>query len=248
MKHKIMSHLIAGYPDYQSALTVARALNDGGAAYLEIQFPFSDGTADGPLIQAACTQALAAGFTVKQGFQLVEEIRRFSSLPIYIMTYANIAFVNGIRSFLDQIRGAGANGAIIPDLPPDSDENLYSTGKAMGLTIIPVIAPSISDARLQMIFNKKVEFIYASLRKGITGEKTEIGEENIAFIKRISAGGNKIIGGFGIRSYEQVDLLSNHIHASIVGSEFLRVINQAIADKASLYDAVMLKMKNLSGL
>lgn len=247
MKYKIMSHFIAGYPDYTASLEIARALIDGGTAYLEIQFPFSDGTADGPLIQGACSSALKRGFSVSGGFELVAKICKTTDIPVYIMTYANIVYVNGIENFLDQVQSAGGRGVIIPDLPPDSDEELYSQGNSKGLHVIPVVAPSISLERLQIMFAKNVEYIYASLRKGITGKTTEIGTENLNFLKRVAGGGMKVLAGFGISSQEQVRLLEGHVEAVVVGSEFLRIVNQAVSEGGQLYAPLCAKMKALSG-
>jgi len=189
---------------------------------------------------------LEAGFTVNQGFQFVREIRQLSAgVPVFIMTYANIAFVNGIVPFLEKAKEAGAAGVIIPDLPPDSDENLFAAGKALGLQVVPVIAPSISDQRLQLITEKKVEYLYAALRKGITGRKTEIDSGNIAFIKRISAENRKILGGFGITDHDQVKQLSSCVHAAVVGSAFVKVIMEAGANPGQIYNTLLSRIKEL---
>ena len=105
------------YPDRETSRGVARGLLDGGCAYLEIQFPFSDPTADGPDIQAACTAALAAGFTIAEGFRLVSEIHRDAGVPIFLMSYANLLFTHGMEKFLRKCRESGAAGVIFPIFP-----------------------------------------------------------------------------------------------------------------------------------
>jgi tryptophan synthase alpha chain len=106
-----MCHLVAGYPSAGLALAAAEAIISGGAAYLEIQFPFSDPTADGPLIQEACTRALEAGFSVDAGFRFVADLTaRHPAVPVFVMTYASLAVRNGVGSFLEKASKAGAGG------------------------------------------------------------------------------------------------------------------------------------------
>ncbi|MBN1410539.1 MAG: tryptophan synthase subunit alpha [Spirochaetales bacterium] len=247
MQSKLMTHMIAGYPDRETSLAVARAFIEGGSSFLEIQFPFSDGTADGPFIQEACDKALKAGFSVNMGFKLVSEIAALSDVPVFIMTYANIIFAAGVKDFLSRCKESGASGIIIPDLPPDSDEKLYAEGKALGLHVVPVIAPSITDTRLKEVFNQCGEYIYASLRKGITGQYTEIGEENLEFLKKAAGLGAKVLAGFGISTAEQVATLAPHVHASIIGTAFIKEIKKCIDNgkKDDIYIILYNKIKAL---
>ncbi len=172
MPNRIMAHLVAHYPDEESSLEIARGLADGGAAYLEVQFPFSDPTADGPVIQAACARALAQGFTVSAGFALITRISRATSLPVFVMSYANMVFRAGIGEFVRRCRDAGAKGIIVPDLSPGADEGLYAEGARTGIAAVPVIVPTMSSRRLEAVRAVNPEFLYAALRTGITGAST----------------------------------------------------------------------------
>jgi tryptophan synthase alpha chain len=167
MPNRVMAHMVACFPDTYSSMHVALALINGGCSLLEVQFPFSDPTADGKYIQKACDAAISAGFTPDIGFSLIGEIRNHTDIPILIMGYANTVVSIGVESFLAHARSAGATGIIIPDLPPDYDEGLYSSA---GTTIIPVpiICPTTSDERLERIFSLEPVYVYAVLRKGIT--------------------------------------------------------------------------------
>lgn len=243
-KARIMSHMIAFYPDPDRSLDVAKGLMDGGSAYLEVQFPFSEPTADGPYIQKACNRALGQGFTVDQGFALLREIRAYSDIPIFVMSYANLIFVRGVEAFLDECLRAGVNGIIAPDMPPDYDEGLYAQGKTRGLEIIPVVSINISDERLQFIASKSTGFLYTALRRGITGEKTEIGEKNFRFLERTGGLGLKIMAGFGISERAQVEALAPHVHAVIVGTAFVRVVMEHEKDP---YGALKRKAEELLG-
>jgi tryptophan synthase alpha chain len=254
---RIMAHLVAGYPDRNASLEAARGLIDGGCSYLELQFPFSDPTADGPLIQEACDRALKGGFRLGEGFELVAEIHHLASLPIFIMSYANPVVVRGVEAFLAEARGAGAAGVIVPDLPIDADEGLFALAKRQGLHAVPVISPNTSDKRLDLLRPLDLEYAYATLRGGITGAYTEIGAENLSFLRRLGALNLKILAGFGISTFEQVRVLEPHVHAVVAGSVFVREIRgvlerRSIADHGpssspGLYEAVRGRMQELTG-
>ena len=246
MKYKIMSHLVAYYPTRKASLEIAHALVDGGCSYLEVQFPFSDPTADGTYIQAACSKALKTGFKVAGGFALVKEIKTFTHIPIFIMSYASLVYVRGISNFVADAKEAGAIGLIVPDLPFDSDEGLYQEGRSQGIEIVPVVAPSIKEQRLKIIAQSGIQYLYAALRRGITGAFTRIGEQNLEFIKQTSTYGLKVLAGFGISSHEQVKKIANLVHAVIVGSAFIKQI-QSSWDKREHYQAVLSKMQELVG-
>ena len=133
MAADIVSHFIAGYPNLKFSFeTALRTLAEGGAAYLEMQIPFSDPSADGPVIEGACREALAGGFKVDDAFPLLQRIRKETGIPVFLMSYGNILFSRGIPSFVKQAKEAGAAGLIIPDLVYGRDEGLYEEGRPAG--------------------------------------------------------------------------------------------------------------------
>lgn len=234
---RIMAHLVAEYPDRRSCLQIARGLAAGGAEYLEVQFPYSDPSADGPAIQTACDKALRSGFTVDGGFALVEEIVRTAERPVFIMGYAGTVYARGVRRFVSDARRAGASGLIVPDLAPGSDEGLYRYGREMGVPAVPVTAPSVGEARLGRILDEAPPFLYASLRTGITGRVTDEREASrfLDLLRRRT--GAKILGGFGIRAREQIRVLSPLVHALVVGSFFVEKIAASVQSSPKmLYD------------
>jgi tryptophan synthase alpha chain len=246
MADKIMAHLVAYYPDREASLRIAQALIQGGASFLEIQFPFSDPSADGATIQEACTKALMSGFKVEKGFELVKRITDRTDIPVFIMSYCNLVYIRGVNRFLTDAKKAGAKGLIVPDLPFDTDEGLYAEARAMQLEVIPVIAPAIDDKRLKGITDLGTSYLYTALRKGITGAFTEIGKENIEFLNKCGSFGLKVLAGFGISAREQVEKISPFVHAVIVGSAFIREIQSHLKD-GNYCDAVLNKMKELAG-
>jgi len=241
----IMAHMVAFYPDLARSRDVARGLAEGGAAYLELQFPFSDPTADGPDIQRACSAALEAGFTVDAGFELTAEICGSVRVPVFLMSYANLLFTRGVKRFLAEAAACGVRGVIVPDLPADYDEGLFREALETGLAAVPVLSPSMRDARLARICSLAAEFLYVTLRTGTTGQLTEMDGPGRAFLSRVAhaAGTAKIFGGFGITSREQVTAFSPLVHAVVVGSALVR----EVAGGGDVASAVRDKVRVLSG-
>ena len=233
----LMAHLVAGYPDLERSRLAALALAAGGADYLEVQFPFSDPSADGPAIERACHLALAAGFSVAGGFALVRELTAAVKIPVFIMTYASLVAARGSAGFARLAAEAGARGLIVPDLTPDYDEGLFAAGREAGLAVAPVVAPGISDARLELVRGLAPKYVYAALRLGITGGSTALGEESASFLARLSGLGAKIVAGFGVRSREQMAALSGRVHAAAVGTYFLDCLERAAGNADSLAEA-----------
>jgi tryptophan synthase alpha chain len=231
-----MAHLIAHYPDRERSLAVARGLVAGGADYLEIQFPFSDPTADGPVIQEACQRALETGFTVDEGFSFIRAVQdeatkvRGTSVPIFLMTYASLIYSRGVDQFIADGVAAGCAGFILPDIPLDYDEGVFAAAETAGAQVMPFTVTSARESRITLLEQRSPEYIYVALRRGITGTKTEIGQENIAFIERLRPTGARIMAGFGISEHEQVEALSSHVHAAVVGSAFVRTVTAHAAD------------------
>ena len=222
-----MAHLVASFPDWEASLEVGKGLLDGGAAFLEVQFPFSDPTADGPHIQAACDAALQAGFTCERGFELVAALRACTEVPIAVMSYANPIYRNGVAGFVRRCRDAGAGALIAPDLPPDYDEGLYAAGADAGVAVVPVVVPTTLPERLRMIVSRAAgKWVYAALRKGITGSYTEIGADNLAFLRAIRALGGQPLAGFGIRDRAQVAALAPHVAYVVVGTWFVQLLRR----------------------
>ena len=248
-KIKLMSHLVAGYPTDELALTAARALVAGGADILEIQLPFSDPSADGPAIQGACTEVLSRKYRTSDGLAFISKIHEeFPNIPIYIMSYGSLVYTPGIENFCKKASEVGVKGMIIPDLPFDFDEGLTEACKKNGMINIPVAAPSMSSERLHKMAHFGFPYIYAALRTGITGTDTTIDDETIAFLNKVSEGGSKIYGGFGISNGEQSQALASSVDAVVAGSVFVRIIEANKNDKEKLFSAVKEKAAEITHL
>ena len=244
---RIMAHMVAFYPDRAASIEVGRGLVEGGCAYLEVQFPFSEPTADGPDIQGACSAALASGFSVTDGFRLLSELRGLAPVPVFVMSYANLLFTRGIDAFLAECAARGARGVIVPDLPPDYDEGLFSRAESLGLAAVPVLSPTMKGERLARMASLAPEYLYSTLRGGTTGSFTRIDSTSLDFLERIESmafeGPVKILGGFGVSTRDQVEALGPRVHAVVVGSAFVREIGKG----GNPYRAVKEKMRELVG-
>lgn len=247
-KIKLMSHLVAGYPTDELALTAARALVDGGADILEIQLPFSDPSADGPAIQGACTKVLERKYRTADGLAFIARLHKeFPDVKIYLMSYGSLIYTPGVENFCKKAAECGVKGMIIPDLPFDFDEGLTAACKANGMENIPVAAPSMSPERLEKMAKAGFPYIYAALRTGITGTETSVDQATLDFIKKVGAGGSRVYGGFGISSGEQSALLGDKVEAVVAGSVFVRLITEHQKDAEALYKAVRAKAAEICG-
>jgi len=246
----VMAHLVAGYPTTELARAAAQGLAEGGVSYFEVQFPFSDPSADGKAIQSACAEVLSRGYTLEEGFAFVSELRRtYPSIPVFIMTYGNLAYKTGISEFVERSARAGASGLIIPDLPFDTDEGLSSECEKRGLVSIPVAAPSMTAERICLLNSLGRPYVYAALRAGITGFATVIDEKTLAFIASVSSSGTKVLGGFGIRTGELSKALAPAVHAVVAGSIFVDIIAENAKNGAeTVRKAVAAKAQSLAGI
>lgn len=248
-KIKLMSHLVAGYPTDELALTAARALVAGGADILEIQLPFSDPSADGPAIQGACTEVLSRKYRTSDGLKFIETLHKeFPEVQIYIMSYGSLIYTPGVKEFCKKAASVGVKGMIIPDLPFDFDEGLTEACKENGMINIPVAAPSMSPERLKKMANAGFPYIYAALRTGITGTDTKIDDDTLNFLKAVGEGGSKIYGGFGISNGVQSGALADSVDAVVAGSVFVRIITENKDNKEKLFEAVKAKAAEITHL
>ncbi|MCR5218269.1 tryptophan synthase subunit alpha [Treponema sp.] len=246
-KINLMSHLVAGYPSDDLAFTAAKALVDGGADILEIQLPFSDPSADGPAIQGACTEVLKRSYRTADGLAFIKKVHEaYPQIPIYLMSYGSLVYTPGVKKFCKVAAEAGVKGMIIPDLPFDFDEGLTEACKENGMVNIPVAAPSMSQERLAKMADAGFPYIYAALRTGITGSDTSIDQATMDFLNKVSAGGSKVYGGFGISSGKQSGALAGHVEAVVAGSVFVRLITENADNKEVLYKAVRAKAEEIT--
>jgi tryptophan synthase alpha chain len=222
----LMTHIVLGYPSMEASRKIAHHMVDAGVDLMELQIPFSEPIADGPVILHANQRALNAGATVDQCIALAHELAHELPIPFLFMSYYNIAWKRGIERFAQQTRDAGLQGAIIPDLPFEEGDTLLSAFERHSLDPIFIFSPNTSDARMQAIAQRARGFIYCVARKGVTGSQTEFGALGDYLARCRRATNLPLALGFGVKSRADVDAIKGQADIAVVGSETIRIVDQ----------------------
>lgn len=223
----LMTHIVVGYPSLAESLEIVDAMVEGGVDVMELQFPFSEPMADGPVILAANQKALARGATVKRCFDFAAEVTRKHPIPFLVMSYYNLLFRAGVAEFVERMRGAGLAGAIVPDLPPEEGGEYLAAMDSAGLDPIFIFSPSTSDERLRAIAARARGFVYCVARKGVTGVHTSFSAEIDAYLGRCRRATSLPLAlGFGVQDAADVSFLRGKVDIAVVGSATLRLIDE----------------------
>ncbi len=223
----LMPYLMGGYPSLEESREIGIACADAGADLVELGVPFSDPLADGPVIHAAGTAALAAGVTPLWVLEVCAALSE--RLPVVLMAYANLLL--GHDAFVQKAAAAGAAGLIVPDLPHDEAAPLREECDALGLALVPLAAPTSSDERLAEIGRDARGFIYTVSLTGTTGERDTLPPELERTVERVrSATDVPVAVGFGISTPEQARAVGDVADGVIVGSRLVRAAGEGGAD------------------
>ena len=219
--------ITCGDPDLETTAAVVRAMAEAGADLIELGIPFSDPTAEGPVIQAANVRSLAAGTTTDKIFDMVTEIRRSVSVPMVFMTYANVVFSYGTERFVSRAAEAGMDGLILPDVPFEEKADFAPACAAAGLDLISLIAPT-SERRIAAIAGEAAGFVYCVSSLGVTGVRAAITTDVGAMVSLVRAAnpGIPCAVGFGISTPEQASAMAEKADGVIVGSAIVRLMAQ----------------------
>lgn len=217
--------ITCGDPDLETTAAAVRAMAEAGADVIELGIPFSDPTAEGPVIQAANARALQAGTTTDRIFDLVRDLRRDVRVPMVFMTYANVVFSYGTEKFLAVCREIGMDGMILPDVPFDEKEEFASLCRRYDLDFISLIAPT-SEHRIAMIAREASGFVYVVSSLGVTGMRSSITTDIGAMVKLVRAANPDIpcAVGFGISTPEQAARMAALSDGAIVGSAIVNLM------------------------
>ena len=215
--------ITCGDPSLEITEQLVYAMEEAGADLIELGIPFSDPTAEGPVIQAANVRALAGGVTTDKIFDMVEKIRKKSLVPMVFMTYANVVFSYGIQRFVSKAAEVGMNGLILPDVPYEEKEEFDTVCKAYGLDLISLIAPT-SHERIAQIAKDAEGFVYCVSSLGVTGTRTNITTDIGAMVKLVKQTKNiPCAVGFGISTPEQAKKMAEQSDGAIVGSAIVKL-------------------------
>lgn len=228
----LVPFLVAGDPDLDTTRALLLAAAEAGADCIELGVPFSDPTADGPVIQRAGMRALRQRTSLRQILELVAELRRGGfTTPLVLFGYYNPIFHYGPAQLVEDARRAGVDGLLVVDLPPEEADELWRPARAAGLDIIFLLAPTSDRRRVKAVLGKASGFIYFVSMTGVTGSKAVDTGEVEALVRALRPQCRLPIGvGFGISTPEQAREIAGYADAVVVGSAIVRLIEQEIGN------------------
>ena len=251
-----VAFITCGDPDLETTAACVRAAVRGGADLIELGIPFSDPTAEGPVIQSANARALADGVTTDSVFELAKRLRADVRVPMVFMTYANVVYSygggeggpsKGIERFCDRCVEAGIDGMILPDVPFEEKEEFAPACRARGLSFVSLIAPT-SENRIAMIAREAEGFLYIVSSMGVTGVRSEITTDIGSMVALVRSNTDiPCAVGFGISTPQQAAKMSALSDGAIVGSAIVRLIAEHGRDAAGYVEAYVRSMKEGMG-
>ena len=235
--------ITCGDPDLETTAAVVRAAVANGADLIELGIPFSDPTAEGPVIQGANLRALNGGVTTDKIFDLVRNLRRDVEVPMVFMTYANVVFSYGSERFISTCREIGIDGLILPDVPYEEKEEFLPICRRYGVDLISLIAPTSED-RIAMIAREAEGFLYIVSSLGVTGVRSEIKTDLGAIVETVRQNTDIPCAiGFGISTPEQAAKMAGISDGAIVGSAIVRLIGEHGKDAPEYVGEYVKRMK-----
>jgi tryptophan synthase alpha chain len=227
----LMTHLVLGYPSFEINREVIRQMVENGVDLIELQIPFSEPVADGPMILKANQESIAKGVKLEQCLGFAAEITAEFHIPFLFMTYYNILYKYGLEEFIDRAYNINIQGFIIPDLPPEEGNEYIEQMKSRHMAPVNIFAPTSTKERMQLLAQNGAGFIYCVARRGVTGKKTDFDHDFDEYIARCrSATDLPLAVGFGIRSREDVDFLTGKADIAVIGTETIRLVNEKGAE------------------
>ena len=223
----LIAYLTVGYPSIEATYEAASILAEEGCDIIELGIPFSDPLADGVTIQRASYQALQQGITPQVCLEVAYQLRRRMATPLVFMTYYNPVFNFGLEAFCREAAGAGIDGLIIPDLPPEEGDELEAVTRKLGLDLIYLLAPTSTGERISMVAKRSQGFIYLVSLTGVTGARESLSPELEGFVTRVrQEAAQPLCVGFGISTPEQAKRVARVADGVIVGSHFIRLMEE----------------------
>lgn len=239
-----IAFITCGDPNLQTTEQIIYEMAQNGADLIELGIPFSDPTAEGPVIQSANERALKNGVTTDKIFDMVARVRQKTDIPMVFMTYANVVFSYGIERFMKKSAELKMDGLILPDIPFEEKEEFSSVCQQYGLDYISLIAPTSND-RIAMIASEASGFVYCVSSLGVTGMRSEITTDLGAMVSLVKAQKDVPCAiGFGISTPEQAKKMSGFADGVIVGSAIVKICAQYGEDSPKYIGEYVREMKN----
>ncbi|KAI7905556.1 tryptophan synthase beta subunit-like PLP-dependent enzyme [Cokeromyces recurvatus] len=244
-----VTFLTAGYPTPKETVESMLALERGGADVIELGIPFTDPLADGPTIQYASTASLKHGTDIPMCLQMVRDARACGlTIPVVFMGYYNPILAYGEERIVKDCKEAGVNGYILVDLPPEESHNFRNICYKYGLSYIPLIAPSTTEARIELLATIADSFIYVISRMGVTGAKDTVSDELPSIVSRIKKYTDAPLAvGFGVSTREHFVQVGAHSEGVVIGSRLITIIRDAVAEKKDVAEIVQRYASEITG-
>jgi tryptophan synthase alpha chain len=221
----LMTHIVLGYPSWKTCLQVIESMIESGVDLMELQIPFSEPMADGPVILKANQKALEMGVTVQGCLDFVREVTKTFDIPFLIMSYYNILFKFGVERFAQTLKENNLQGAIVPDLPPEEGQEYLDLMKKQKLIPVLFFSPTTPDDRMKYIDSMAKGFIYCLSRKGVTGADTSFSTDLANYLNRCRrATSLPLAVGFGVKDKSDVDFLKGKADIAVIGSQTIRLV------------------------
>lgn len=221
----LMTHIVLGYPNFDDSLRVVEDMVKAGVDLMELQIPFSEPMADGPVILKANADALSGGATVEKSFEIAERLTKEFDIPFLFMTYYNILFCQGVGNFVERCKSIGIQGCIVPDLPPSEGQEYLDAMHAANLAPVHIFTPNTPEPRMRFLGENSAGFIYSVARKGVTGKDTAFSDDLAEYLAVCRANTSLPLAvGFGVKSREDIEFLRGKADIAVVGSETIRIM------------------------
>jgi tryptophan synthase alpha chain len=223
----LMTHLVLGYPSFEINRQVIAQMVRNGVDLIELQIPFSEPVADGPMIVKANQDSLATGTRVRDCLEFAAEVSAAYEIPFLFMTYYNILFKFGVEKFFKKAVEIGIKGFIVPDLPPEEGAEFLALADEYGIAPILIYAPTSTEERMRELASHARGFIYCVARRGVTGKQTDFTSDFEAYLARChKATDLPLAVGFGISSREDVKYLTGQADIAVIGTATIRMVEE----------------------
>lgn len=222
----LMTHIVLGYPSFEINRQVIDQMVKSGVDCIEMQIPFSEPMADGPVILKANQDSLATGTSVEECMAFAKEMCEKYSIPFLFMTYFNIIFKYGEKKFFEDCCENKIQGLIIPDISPEMGKNFFTLAKQNDIAPILIYSPTSTDERMSYLNEFADGFIYCVARRGVTGQQSDFGKDFNAYLARCRKNTNLPLAvGFGIREKSDVSAITGKADIAIIGSQMIQLVD-----------------------
>jgi len=223
----LMTHIVLGYPTFDDSFKIIESMVKAGVDLMELQIPFSEPIADGPVILHANQKSLSRGTTVQKCMDFAKKVTGAFDIPFLFMSYYNILFKYGVDRFAGAMSENGLQGAIVPDLPPEEGEEYFQAMGEYNLAPVFIFSPTTPDERMKYLASFGKGFIYCVARKGVTGVDTDFSRQLGKYLDRCRKATDLPLAlGFGVKEKKDVDFLKGKADIAVVGSQTIRLVDK----------------------